>query len=767
VTSDNKPLTHQADLAKLPRALAPLIERPQWAVWRWTQKADGTWQKPPFQAMQPDQHASTASPSTWAEYEVALDAVETRRADGITYMLSDSDPFAAIDLDHCRDVGTHSIDAWAQNFLDTGRASYSEVTPSGTGLRIWGLASGSKVNRKFTLEIDGKSIAAELFRRAPKALTITGLILDPAIHEFASIDKVVDWGLIWGERRKAAAQAAVTVPAGNGFNGGGSHYSVDEIDQIVRGGAPAGANRSDTFHTVIGHYLGVGWDAEQIFAHLQQFPDGIGGRYLGEGRLSGEIIRSANKYSARAGTLPRLETNGFEAKAPAPPEPDPELEEYEPSALDPELDDELDEDDLEPSTLDPELDDELSDDAPPVQDPNLPQLFMHGDPDPRPLKDWLVKYMIPVRGHGLFSGQWGTGKTFVLLELAAAIMTGQPFVGHIVKRQCGVLLIASEGADEVRLRLEALVREKCGNAERMPFAWYETAPALLQKDGAQKFIAMARRADAFLRAKCGLPLGLVIVDTLGACAGYVRVGEESDNATGQAMMDVLKAVSIAINCFVFGTAHVGKNPELGTRGGSSREDAGDVILVCLGEKTASGSVTNTRLAVRKHKAGRQGQEFPFALREVVLGLDEDGDPITTMVVDWSPAGATGGVNIADCRPPLDPWAESRRQDQKTAVLRLKRALMSVLADKGVDLAIPPDGPVARMVDQKIVREEFYSHTPADGTPEQKGEFRRQKFVRALDWAEQKQLVGIEEIDGVTYLRLSRPDLAEEDGEEPE
>ena len=54
--SDNtkKPVTHQGDLAKLPRALAPLIERPQWAVWRWTQKPDGSWQKPPFQALQPD-----------------------------------------------------------------------------------------------------------------------------------------------------------------------------------------------------------------------------------------------------------------------------------------------------------------------------------------------------------------------------------------------------------------------------------------------------------------------------------------------------------------------------------------------------------------------------------------------------------------------------------------------------------------------------------------------------------------------------------------
>ena len=48
--------------------------------------------------------------------------------------------------------------------------------------------------------------------------------------------------------------------------------------------------------------------------------------------------------------------------------------------------------------------------------------------------------------------------------------------------------------------------------------------------------------------------------------------------------------------------------------------------------------------------------------------------------------------------------------------------------------------------------------------QQKGHSRRQKFLRALDWAEQKQLIGVGEIDGVTYLRLIRPDEGQ-DGDE--
>ena len=176
-----------------------------------------------------------------------------------------------------------------------------------------------------------------------------------------------------------------------------------------------------------------------------------------------------------------------------------------------------------------------------------------------------------------------------------------------------------------------------------------------------------------------------------------------------------------------------------------------------GRRSLSGNVENTRLAVRKNRGGRQGQEYPFTLRLVEAPEpDEDGEPITTMVVDWQPAGR----QAAPGRGRSVGWG--RTQDQRTAMLRLKRVLMDILADRGVDLPIPPDGPTVRMVDQEIVREQFYSRTPAEGTPKQKRHLPPSNSSGRLDWAEQQQLIGIEEIDGVTYLRLNRPDREEED-----
>ena len=394
-------------------------------------------------------------------------------------------------------------------------------------------------------------------------------------------------------------------------------------------------------------------------------------------------------------------------------------------------------------------------------DPKLPRLYTDWEPDPDPLVSWLIKHLVPTCGFGLISGQWGTYKTFVVLDLLlASIGTGQPFLGHMVKRQCGALLIAAEGANQVRLRRDAVVREKCGDIKHLPFCWYKQTPSLLQKDAAKTLIAMARQADAALQAEFGLPLGLVIIDTITACAGYPQAGGENDAATGTALMGVLKAVAEACNCFVFGVGHLGKNAEAGTRGTVAKEDAAEVIWVCLGEKQLSGSVTDTRLAVRKNKSGPQGEEFPFTMRVVTAPEpDEDGDPVTSLVVDWQPAGAPGSP-----KPGPDPWAQSRRQDQRTAVLRLKRVLMEILADRGVDLPIPPDGPTVRVVDQEIVREQFYSHTPAEGTPAQRGEFRRKRFNRAIDWAEGQQLIGVGDIGDISYVWLKQPNRAKEDRE---
>jgi AAA domain len=505
------------------------------------------------------------------------------------------------------------------------------------------------------------------------------------------------------------------------------------------------------FHTIVGHLCGCGWDVERIVARLEQFPDGIGGRYIGEGRLPGEVARSFEKYRARKAIgdcLPR--TGGWQESA----TPDGPHED-EPPDDDEEQDDEDEPPDEEGDEDEPEVAG-VKDTQP---DPKLPQLFAHGDPDPRPIKSWLVKRLLPEIGHGLISGQWGTYKTFVALDLAGCVMTGQPFLNRAVSRQSGVLFIAAEGAGEVRLRLNAVIRENCGAMLRAPFRWYEVAPTLLQRGAVDTLVAMAKQAEASLQREFGLPLGLIIIDTIAASAGYNEVGAENDNATGQAVMNALNRVAQQMCCCVLGVDHFGKNIEAGTRGGSAKESSAEVVLAVLGKREVGGRVVDTRVALRKVRAAPQGEEFYFTVRSVDDPQpDADGEPVSTLVIEWQ----SGPPSTGQAKPEADPWQDGRRSDTRQALGLLRRVLMAVLADRGTPQQTEPDSATRQAVDHKILRTEFCAQVAADGTPEQKRDFRKKKFQRALDHAQEKGLVGIREIGAVTYVWLTTPDHEDDD-----
>jgi hypothetical protein len=64
------------------------------------QRKDGAvkgWTRPPFQAARLDKKAKSNDPSTWGTYEEAHAAVKAGKADGIGFMLKDSE-IAAVEM---------------------------------------------------------------------------------------------------------------------------------------------------------------------------------------------------------------------------------------------------------------------------------------------------------------------------------------------------------------------------------------------------------------------------------------------------------------------------------------------------------------------------------------------------------------------------------------------------------------------------------------------------------------------------------------------
>jgi hypothetical protein len=63
--------------------------------------------------------------------------------------------------------------------------------------------------------------------------------------------------------------------------------------------------------------------------------------------------------------------------------------------------------------------------------------YWHGSVALGSSRPWLVYETIPEVGTGLLSGQWGTFKTFVALDLACAVMSGTPIFGSDIDRRGG------------------------------------------------------------------------------------------------------------------------------------------------------------------------------------------------------------------------------------------------------------------------------------------------------------------------------------------
>lgn len=115
----------------IPQALKDL---PQWVVWR-REKRKGKFTKVPY-SPGTKENASVTELADWATFDQAMATYNAGGFDGVGFVLTSNDPFTGVDLDHCLDLKTGVIEPWALAIVDQLH-SYTERSPSGTGLRIF------------------------------------------------------------------------------------------------------------------------------------------------------------------------------------------------------------------------------------------------------------------------------------------------------------------------------------------------------------------------------------------------------------------------------------------------------------------------------------------------------------------------------------------------------------------------------------------------------------------------------------------------------
>jgi hypothetical protein len=232
--------------------------------------------------------AKSNDPSTWGTYEAGLAAVAAGLADGIGFMLKDSEVGAA-DLDHVRDGQTGELVGWAKRLCVEADSLglYREVTVSGGGLRFIGASQGGELQRKFTF--NRKSGAGiELYRNCPRFITISGL-QEGGCENLGEIDSYLDTLMARFDGQPAPNEV-------DPFDFNTAGQQDDYYRSIIENGVPEG-ERSERFQEAVWHLASLSWSIEQIVDELTKYPNGIGLKYAG--RLLAEVTRSYSKWQNR------------------------------------------------------------------------------------------------------------------------------------------------------------------------------------------------------------------------------------------------------------------------------------------------------------------------------------------------------------------------------------------------------------------------------------------------------------------------------------
>lgn len=271
---------------------------------------------------------------------------------------------------------------------------------------------------------------------------------------------------------------------------------------------------------------------------------------------------------------------------------------------------------------------------------------------------WLVKRLIPLNSVGALYGLPNVGKSFVVFDLASHVSRGRDWFGRKAKGG-DVLYLYAEGAEGIAARAKAWTDNN--NATGAGVALMNGVPNLFSDaKAAKKIVAAARECER----ESGEPVRLIIVDTLAAATAGADGSSDRDMGL---VCDRLRKVANELDCAVLIVHHSGKDVSKGMRGSSAILGAVDFSLLAEDNNGASS------ISVEKMRDARKGQTLKFKLVEVVIGVDEDGENVTSCIVRPVEAGgALSAVELDDDEPVPVPRRSDTREDRVAMLVEVAR-----------------------------------------------------------------------------------------------
>lgn len=227
-----------------------------------------------------------------------------------------------------------------------------------------------------------------------------------------------------------------------------------------------------------------------------------------------------------------------------------------------------------------------------------------------PPLSWVIKGVLPSTGVAAIYGPSASGKSFLALDMATAIARGTPWFGHRTK-MASVVYVALEGEAGYRNRVRAW--EIANGASLSQTMSFLMQPFRLNDPQDVASLALVSQRGS-----------VIFIDTMNRAA---PTSDENSSRDMGEILEGIKALQAAIGGLVVLIHHTGKDPGKGARGHSSFFAALDGAVAV--DRNAAGR----SWSVAKAKDGEDGQNHPFRLQRHVLGLDAEGDEITSCTVE--------------------------------------------------------------------------------------------------------------------------------------
>ncbi|MBX9746448.1 MAG: helicase RepA family protein [Hyphomonadaceae bacterium] len=268
------------------------------------------------------------------------------------------------------------------------------------------------------------------------------------------------------------------------------------------------------------------------------------------------------------------------------------------------------------------------DSGPPVRAP----MALEWCEDAKPQEgSWLIKGLLPSSGLACFYGPSRAGKSFLALEWFLRLAHGDDILGCKSQRT-GVCYVGAEAANGIRKRIAAWIQENGREDDAAPFALIGRGVDFSNPEApdVEELIELLRdAADAFNEER-GAPLGVVVIDTL---ARATPGADENSSADMGAVLAAMERIGEALGVLVVLIHHTGKDATRGARGHSSLFAALDTAIELSHDEEAG----TRSLKLAKQKDDEDGRSWGFRLKPVTIGMDGDGDPVTSCVIEYTDA----------------------------------------------------------------------------------------------------------------------------------